>query len=170
MFSTTVGASHESLEPLLRLRDDGVVDIRVHRRRNRSSFSTLRRTVKTPARHSLSMFVSTFMRWSIQLSCSSALSTECSGNGSATSNTLLAGESQRWSRPSKNSREDVTIMPKYTSAIERACTESTPNTVRSTAVDNPLIRTRQPQSLPGTAADVPISTVTFLTRPSLERE
>ena len=158
--------------PALRLRDGicRVPDIGVERRRNRSSFSRLRRTVNTPARHSSAIFVPPFMRWSIPLRCSSALCTECSGNGSATSNTLLAGESQRWSRPSRNSREDVTIMPEYTSAMERACTESTPNTVRSTAVDNPRIRTRQPQSLPGTAAGVPISTVAFLRLPSLRRE
>src|SRR5262249_48987620 len=170
MFSTTVAASHDSLGSRPCLREDGVVDIRVHWRRNRSSFSTLRKTIKTPARQSLSILVPAFMRWSTQLSCSSALSTECNGKGSATSNRLLAGESHRWSRPSKNSREDVTIIPEYISAMESACTESTPNTVRSTLIDNPRIRTRHPQSLPGTAAGVPISTVTFLLRPSLDWE
>ena len=57
-------------------------------------------------------FLPAFIRWTTQLSCSSALCTECSGNGSATSNTVLAGASQTWSRPFRNSRDDVTIMPR----------------------------------------------------------
>src|SRR5437764_1634885 len=73
-----------------------------------------------------------------------------------------AGSSQRRRWPETNSREDVRTLPEQTRASSSAWIESIPKMVVSTRGDNPRIRTRQPQSLPGTAAGVPISTVTRL--------